>query len=495
MEDLRKFILNLPQIVPESWCSECRICCRFPATENVQTPFWSPLEAEWARESGQEGDPSWFMPAPKAPSLSPRLVSCGESGYRCPAFEPGTNGCRIHAVKPLDCRLYPFVLARNSADTEVLLAMDPKCPFIERNQENPELLAYAARLAGYLDTATGMEYLRQNPQVVGPSWPEYLWVSALPRATAWIQGRPEAKPPHPSLRSVTEADLPVLREALRERPHAVSHYTLASLLGWSDLISLWWAPLRQGFALFAEQAGGLFLPVPPLGGRLSADQVRQAWEILVEANRGAGVSRVEGVETPDLGLFKELGFSLRLGEQEYLYAASALARLSGDGYRSQRWAVNRCSRSISFRIRPFEEADLLPCLQLYTHWAIRRQKESSDDLGKKLLRDGLFYHRRLMMERDRFGLMGRVLESEGKILAYTFGAAVSERIFCVFAEIAERSVPGLGAVLFREFCREIEGKGYRWVNAMGDAGLPALRRAKMAYRPARMEEVFTATWS
>jgi len=371
--------------------------------------------------------------------------------------------------------------------------MDTKCPFIERHQEDPALVDYATGLVEYLDTEAGLEYLRTNPKVVGPAWPEYLWMGALPRATGWIQA-PLRKPPHPSLRPFREEDLPALKKALRARPRSASHYTLASLIGWSDLIRLWRAPLKEGgWALFSEQAGGLFLPVPPLGDPEGEGPVREAWKILEQANQGSAVSRIEGIETAAVGGFKEMGFSVRPAETEYLYETASLARLSGDGYRSQRWAVNRCLKSIPVRIRQFEQGDIVPCLQLYTRWAIRRQKAASDDLEKRLLRDSLFYHRRLMMDRERLGLWGRVLESRGKILAYTFGGEISKETFGVFAEIADREIPGLAQTLFREFCREIEKSGFRRLNAMGDAGLPALRAAKMAYRPSALLPLFTAT--
>jgi hypothetical protein len=83
------------------------------------------------------------------------------------------------------------------------------------------------------------------------------------------------------------------------------------------------------------------------------------------------------------------------------------------------------------------------------------------------------------------------LDAGGRILAYTFGGPVSAETFCVFAEIADREIPGLAQTLFREFCREIEKGGYRQLNGMGDAGLPSLRQAKMAYRPSAMLPVFT----
>ncbi len=488
---LQDFVLRLPQIVPESWCLQCKICCRFPAPEKVQTPFWSPMEARWA-EQKVEGARSWFNPAGDPPSLSASLVPCG-GAYHCPAFESETNRCKIHSVKPLDCRLYPFVLTRNPGGTQVLLAMDPKCPFIEQKGKDPELLAYATQMVEYLETPIGRKYLEQNPEIAGPLWPEYLAVAALPGATDWIQSASRSShPPHPDLRAVTQEDLPALWEVLGSRPHRISHYMPASLLGWRDLIGLWRMSEEEGFTLFASQAGALFLPVPPLGSPLSSDRIEKSWRILQEVNQGEQVSRIEGIEEADEALFRRMGFSLRKEEEEYLYDSDALAHLRGDRYRSQRWAVNRCSKSLSFKIRPFREEDLRPCLQLYTRWAIRKQQKDPDEMERRLIRDNLFYHRRLMMDPDCLQLSGRVLESEGKILGYTFGGAISSEVFCVLLEIADENVPGLAQTLFREFSREIHARGYRWVNGMGDSGLPGLQRAKRAYRPVEKPAVFTA---
>ncbi len=47
---------------------------------------------------------------------------------------------------------------------------------------------------------------------------------------------------------------------------------------------------------------------------------------------------------------------------------------------------------------------------------------------------------------------------------------------------------GLGAYIFREFCRELES--YELINTMDDSGLEGLRRAKQAYHPAKLVESF-----
>jgi hypothetical protein len=135
-------------------------------------------------------------------------------------------------------------------------------------------------------------------------------------------------------------------------------------------------------------------------------------------------------------------------------------------------------------VRPFEAKDLLPCLSLYTRWAIGRHQAAHQPYPKALLRDGLFFHRRLLMDAAAFGLTGLVAERDGGLAAYTLGGWVEKETFVVFLEIADRSLPGLNAFLFRELCRGTDGS--RFINAMGDSGLPNLAQNKVSYRPCGM---------
>ncbi len=481
LQETLKFIQGVPQIVPQEWCLKCRICCRFPDsdTEKVQAPTWSPSEAKWAYAAG--GEPSWFKKTDSSPTLLPKLHSCGE-GYRCPAFKPELNTCSIYESRPLDCRLYPFVLTRDPSGTKVVLAMDTKCPYLEEHGKDPAVAAYSIELAGYLESPIGLAYLKTNPKIMGSAWPEFVNVAALGSITATVQ--PPPSPPHPALKPFTWGNLPILKETLTWEARTHSNYTLAGIFGWSDLIRYWWARLDDSFCLFAEQAGGLFMPIPPLGKVASRKVDRAAWEILTKVNQGSEVSRIEGIEPQDTQRFQGNGFRLEPGEPEYLYCREDLVHLRGERYRSQRWATNKFRRNFSYRIRPFQPGDLIPCLQLYTAWGIERQQSTSDSFPKALIRDGLFFHRRLMMSCQELKLTGRVLEVAGNIRGYTFGAPVSDRVFCIYLEIVDRSLPGGPQVLFQEFCREMEP--FPLINAMGDSGLESLRRAKLSYRPVGM---------
>ncbi len=466
---------------------KCKICCRFPDTTEVQAPAWSLLEAEWAQASG--GDRSWFQKIEQTPSLGPRLQPCG-SGFRCPAFNEQMNGCTIYSVRPLDCRLYPFVLTKDASQTKVILSMDVKCPYIQEHGTDLETLAYIQRLADYLEMPVGRDYLKENPNIIGPSWPEFVTMAALPTLTAAV--REPAKSPHPALKKLTFEHKEILQGLLARSPHAFSGYTLPGIFGWSDLIRYWWMDVQGVFCLFAEQAGGLFMPIPPFGEPVSSELLQTVWNVLAEANQGSAVSRIEGIEPTDVAAYAAAGFKTAQAEPEYLYLRSNLADLRGDRFRSQRWAVNRSVRQMKeWHFRPFEPKDTLPCLQLYTLWGIRRQQREEGSFPKALVRDGLFFHRRLMMDHQEFGLTGGVLETEGRVVGYTFGAPVSPQIFCVFLEIADSSLPGVAQLLFREFCRQMDR--YRFINAMGDCGIPGLRRAKEAYHPVEFIQTAVAT--
>lgn len=362
-----------------------------------------------------------------------------------------------------------------------MLSMDMKCPYMEAHGSDPQVAAYAVELARYLEKEEGLAYLKTNPQLVGPTWPEFVAVAALPAVTQTVRERPQ-NPPYPDLKPFSFGDEALLREFLLKRPHTHSSYTVAGLLGWLDLIQIWGLELEGALCLFAEQAGAFYMPLPPLSDWIKPSTLKSCWEILTKLNQGNGVSRIEGIEPAQVNAFKSLGFQLKSSEPEYLYLRQELADLKGDPYRAKRWGVNRALRLGSYVFRPFEEKDLISCLQLYTHWGIQRQQMESEPYSKALIRDGLFFHRRLMMKGKAWNLSGWVLEVEGKIQGYTFAAAVNEDTIAILLEIVERQMTGLAQLIFRELCRQVTR--YTWINAMGDSNLTGLRQAKESYHPA-----------
>ncbi len=131
---------------------------------------------------------------------------------------------------------------------------------------------------------------------------------------------------------------------------------------------------------------------------------------------------------------------------------------------------------------------------LYRAWASERAIRYADSYYRTLLANSFLAHTRALRLAERLGLTARVLEIDGRLLAYSFGAPVADgRTFAVLGEVADLSVKGLAAFAFRQMCREVSQ--CRWVNIMGDCGLENLRRAKLGYHPARKVKAYSVVRS
>ncbi len=274
---------------------------------------------------------------------------------------------------------------------------------------------------------------------------------------------------------------------------------------WKDVVKYFWAEVEGWWCLFAEHADNLFMPLPPLGPRTlvgipamnSLQRVLdQMMDFLDTRNTGAQTSLIENIPIELKDIIQPWGYTFIPKESDYLYRTSDLVQLKANSYKSQRTAYNRFARAHRLRVAPYRISDRDGCLALFERWV--RQKEeipvpavgAHAEMAQVKLRQAASAHRVMLQEYHELGLTGRVVWVDGSIKAYAFGYPRSREIFCLMAEVADRSVPGLSQYLFREFCREIQP--YPWINTMTDSGLPSVARAKLAYRPTQLVPNFIA---
>ena len=489
-------ITPLPQYVPSSTCFRCDVCCRFPEGDSFLRPYFTADEIRTAVGSG--------INAARFPDHAGSQIELvpdrsGE-GFLCPAFDPATSRCRIYESRPIDCQIYPLALMWSVDHAEVVLGWDTKCPFLdergkgqaaEDSGEKFPLKDYAEKIAHLLQEDEAVKTITANPQLIGPFQDDVVVLRTLPHLTERLNaGRgargglsPLASPP--TLHPLTVGDRSRLEQAMTMMNTSLSAYGFAAHFIWRKHFAYSWCEIADHVCLFAQYADGLYMPLPPLGQGPVAESVARAFALMRDRNHGSAVSRIENVPEELRSSLEMLGYRLTPKDPDYFYSVSDLVSLSGDRYKSQRAACNRFIRDHQVQLEPYREDDREACLALYRLWALQQEARGLDGLALAMLKEAESVHGEALTFHETIGLVGRVVQIDGVICAYTFGYALSSAVFCVLLEVADRSMNGLAQFIFREFCREAFHQGYQFINTMDDSGLERLRISKYAYRPLR----------
>lgn len=159
----------IKQFVPSEFCLEkCRCCCRFSQQDSV----WSPclLDEEIEALSKLNIPPSVIsqskkirlVPFPKE-KIEELPAHVGPL-FICPFLDMKNSKCNIYESRPLECRLYPFLI--NKREKRIFLSVDLGCPFIEENLQTKGFKEYTDYLFSLLNEPVYLNLLRNNPQII-----------------------------------------------------------------------------------------------------------------------------------------------------------------------------------------------------------------------------------------------------------------------------------------------------------------------------------------
>lgn len=507
-------ITPLPQVVPGSACLMCDVCCRFPEANSFLRPYFSSDEIRRAIACG--ADPAHF-PDPNGCQVNLVPDPSGE-GYLCPAFDPTASRCRIYEARPLDCQLYPLAVMRSADEREIVLGWDTKCPFLAESVGDREALGvgengrrgngpevsieeYAEKIARIIEQDEAIEIFAKNLRLIGRHQDDVVILRLLPKLTKRVH-QPSLLTSRPSrharrtaftTRPLTFADRPYFERACASIDSPLAAYAFAPHMVWRALFSYSWAEIDGACCLFAEYADGVFMPLPPLGSGSFIEPLAQAFAYMRRRNKGSAVSRVENVPDGWKLALESAGFHVIPKDPDYLYYVEDLVRLAGGQYKSQRAACNRFMRERRYRYEPYDDGYRESCLELHRLWTAQQEARVLTPFARRMLEDSAEAHQEALIHYDALGLIGRVVLVDDAVRAYTFGYRRSRSVFCILFEVADRQMPGLAQFIFRAFCREAAGQGYRFINTMDDSGLDGLRRSKEAYRPLRLIPSYIVT--
>ena len=178
-------------------------------------------------------------------------------------------------------------------------------------------------------------------------------------------------------------------------------------------------------------------------------------------------------------------WDLRAGAN-YLYDLDRLADLPGKHLHAKRNHIHRFETACpGYTCAPLTDGDRADCLALNAAWyeeALRRTD------GDPTLRGESEALAEALRHREALGLEGIVLRHEGRLLAFSLGALLTDTVFDVHFERAGEDVPGAYAAVNRAFAQAVRENhpGVRYLNREEDMGLAGLRQAKLSYHPDRL---------
>ena len=174
----------------------------------------------------------------------------------------------------------------------------------------------------------------------------------------------------------------------------------------------------------------------------------------------------------------------RRDQYDYIYRREDLAGLHGGKLQAKRNHVNHFRAAYpDFEYRPLEPSLFDKCRRVAALWHDGKQHDNpvygdTIEVEKRAMETVFTYWNEL-------GMLGGSIFLDGRMVAFTYGNAVTNDTFDVCVEKADLSVEGAFSIINQQFCAHLPER-FTFVNREEDMGLPGLRKAKLSYHPVEL---------
>lgn len=286
--------------------------------------------------------------------------------------------------------------------------------------------------------------------------------------------------------TLDDADL--INGYLRQVHEMGCEYTFFNIFLWATHYHATFCIVEDLLVIRTEQPDGSHSYAYPIG----SGEVKPALLSLMEQEaEGHHPFQMHGLTTPKVAHLEELfpsqfDFAESRSSFDYLYEVERLTTLSGKKYHGKRNHINRfITENPDWSYEPLGATNRAECLALANHWY-----QSQEDAGSGQSAELIMIEQALNLF-EPMGLLGGVLRSDGRVIAFAVGEPINDEIFVVHIEKAYAEITGAYPMINREFLKH-NALSHRYVNREEDLGLEGLRKAKMSYRPQILLEKYTA---
>ena len=168
---------------------------------------------------------------------------------------------------------------------------------------------------------------------------------------------------------------------------------------------------------------------------------------------------------------------------DYVYESEKLITLAGKKLHGKRNHINNFIKTYpDYQYERITKENKDECLEMAQEW--RKQNGCDDDPEKSA---EFCVTLRALRELERLDLTGGLIRAGGKVVAFSIGEELCEDTFVVHIEKAYADIQGAYPVINQQFVLH-EASQYRYINREEDTGAEGLRKAKLSYYPAFLQE-------
>lgn len=279
-------------------------------------------------------------------------------------------------------------------------------------------------------------------------------------------------------------DKDIITSYFEKAPSRSCERTFVNVYLWSRHYKVKYAVIEDALIFKSEDRGMAF--AYPAG---EPEHVKKALEFLIEYCKERECPFILYNVTPEMFAQLEGWYPGRFTVEydrdiaDYVYESEKLATLAGKKLHGKRNHINKFkSLYPDWTYEELNDDNVEDCFQMALKW--RNKNGCEDDPEKNAEMCVTLNSLRLYKE---LGLKGGVLKVDGRIIAFTVGEPLCGDTFVVHIEKAFADVEGAYPMINQQFVQH-ECADYTYVNREEDTGAEGLRKAKLSYRPAFLEE-------
>jgi len=261
-----------------------------------------------------------------------------------------------------------------------------------------------------------------------------------------------------------------------------AYYSFGSLWAWRTVFGFSWA-FSDGLCWIRTGSGTLWSPVGQWETVDWASVLPRHFSCPQEFSYAP-----DGLVKILTGLFRDRIAAREVRSQwEYLHSVKELIALKGNRFSRKRSHIRQFVKNYPFRYRSLSGEDGDAILEAQRLWLAERDEPAA------LLRENEAIGEMVREWRNIPGLLGGMLEVDGKPAAYTIAEAISQDTVMIHFEKALSSFNGAYQAINRMFLQNT-ASSYTTVNREEDLGDEGMRVAKMSYHPVGFLKKYVLSW-